>query len=234
MIGLMRGILHRPHTIDPETPLNSVRFVAVDTELTGLDERDDCIVSIGAVRMTGGVIDIGDTFYQLINPEKQLAAGSVVIHEITPSEVSAKPPVSTVLADFLEFAGEDVLMGHFFSLDLSFLNREMKRFLRHRLLNPVLDTFSIYQWLAKRLKTNICLSKQPEGYRLYDIVKSFDLPVSGAHNALMDAYTAALLFQRFIPLLEEAGVTKIGDLLGIGKPFQGGDRFPTNGEFSNF
>lgn len=233
MFGLMKDMLQKTQPIDPATPLADVRFVVVDTELTGLDEKHDCIVSIGAVRMTGGAIDIGDTFYQLVNPEKQLSACSVVIHEITPSEVAAKPPIGTVLADFLEFAGDDVLTGHFISLDLAFLNREMKKILGHKVLNPVLDTYSIYEWLAKRLKGHDCFTTTP-GYRLYDIVKCFGIPVSGAHNAMMDAYTTALLFQRFLPLLTEAGADNIGDLLSIGKPFKGGDRFLINSEFSNF
>ncbi len=234
MIGLMKEMLRKTSSIDPETPLAEVRFVALDTELTGLDEKNDCIVSVGAVRMTGGVIDIGDSFYQLINPDKELSAGSIVIHEITPSEVAAMPSIAAVLADFLEFAGNDVFVGHFISLDLSFINREMKRILKHKVLNPAIDTYSIYEWLSKRLKGSGCFAARPDGYRLYDIVKCFDVPVNCAHNAIMDAYTTALLFQRFLPLLAEAGVCSIGDLLSMGKPFKGGDRFLINSEFNNF
>ena len=43
-------------------------IVVVDTELTGLDEKKDSIVSIGAVRMTGGRIELGDMFYRLVSP----------------------------------------------------------------------------------------------------------------------------------------------------------------------
>ncbi len=39
-----------------KTPITDVRYVVVDTELTGLDEKKDSIISIGAVRMTGGRI----------------------------------------------------------------------------------------------------------------------------------------------------------------------------------
>jgi hypothetical protein len=50
----------------------------------------------------------------------------------------------------------------------------------------------------------------------------------------MDAFTTAQLFQRFLPLLIEAGAKDIGDLLKLGIPFKGGDRFSLSGEFSNF
>ena len=42
--------------------LESARYVVIDTELTGLDEKKDSIVSIGAVRMEGGRIEMGDSF----------------------------------------------------------------------------------------------------------------------------------------------------------------------------
>jgi hypothetical protein len=50
----------------------------------------------------------------------------------------------------------------------------------------------------------------------------------------MDAYTTAQLFQQFLPLLEDAGVRDIGELLKRGTPFEGGDRFRLTGEFGNF
>ena len=73
-----------------------------------------------------------------------------------------------------------------------------------------------------------------DGFSLYDIARSFGIPLEGAHNALQDAFTTAQLLQRFLPLLGAAGVIVIGDLLTIGAPFKGGDHHhrPT-GEFCN-
>lgn len=220
--------------IDERMPLREVGYVVVDTELTGLDEKRDSIVSIGAVRMNGAVIDIGNAFYRLVSPRTALSASSVVIHEITPSDVEAKPAIDTVLQEFLDFCGNAVLVGHFISIDLGFLNREMKRERGAAIRNPVLDTFSMYEWLRKRNKVRSCTTDAAGAYRLYDIVKCFDIPVNGAHNAVVDAYITAQLLQRFFPLFEEAGAGDIGDLLRIGTPFEGGDRFQLTNEFSNF
>jgi DNA polymerase-3 subunit epsilon len=158
----------------------------------------------------------------------------VVIHEITPSEVAAKPPIDTVLAEFLAFASDDILIGHFVSLDLAFLNREMRRIFKHELPNPVLDTCSIHEWLSRRLKNRGDFSALSSGYRLHDIAKGFNIPVSVAHNALVDAYTTAQLFQRFLPMLAEAGVDTIGEHLRIGTPFIENNGIGASGEFSNF
>jgi DNA polymerase-3 subunit epsilon len=234
MFGLLKGMRKLPPGVDPRTPITSVPYVVLDTELTGLDETKDSIISVGAVRMHGGKINLGETFYRLVSPKTQFSAESVVIHEIMPSEVIEKPDIDTVLKEFLDFCGHDVLVGHFISIDLGFINREMKRIYREEMKASALDTFSMYEWLRKRQKCRDCFATPLTGYRLYDIVKCFSIPVNGAHNALMDAFTTAELFQRFIPLILEAGANDIGDLIKLGTPFKGGDRFRLSGEFSNF
>ncbi len=234
MLGLLRGIHKSLHGIDPKAPIQDVPYVVLDTELTGLDEKKDSIISVGAVRMRDGKIALGDTFYRLASPNTELSKQSVVIHEIMPSDVVEEPAVDAVLKELLGFCGNDVLVGHFISIDLGFINREVKRLHGAALSNPALDTFSIHEWLRKRERTRGCAAAPPAKYRLYDIAKCYGIPVNGAHNALMDAYTTAQLFQRFLPLLVEAGARDIGDLLKLGIPFKGGDRFGLSGEFSNF
>ncbi len=220
--------------LDPRTPLSEVNYAVIDTELTGLDEKKDSIVSLGGIRMTGTRIGLADTFDLLVSPRTELTADAVVIHEITPSDVQAQPVIDAAMDEFLAFIGERILVGHFISIDLAFLNRELKRIRGSELPNGAVDTFSIYEWLRKRNKSRECLATPLAGYRLYDIAKCFDVPVSNAHNAVMDAYTTAQLFQRFLPLLQESGVDDIGDLLRIGIPFKGGDSFKLTNEFGNF
>ena len=234
MFGQLNGGRLGTVAIEAGTPITQVRYVVIDTELTGLDEKKDGIVSLGAVRMTGGTIHPGRTFYRLVNPSHELRAESVLIHQITPSEVKEQPDISTALMDFFAFSGQDVLVGHFVNIDLCFLDRESKRITGKPMTNPVIDTISVYTWLRKRLPMAGCFTLPESGISLYDIARMFGIPLEGAHNALQDAFTAAQLLQRFLPLLGTAGVIDIGDLLTIGTPFEGGDHHhrPT-GEFSN-
>lgn len=234
MFGLTGRKEKKPLGFSAKTPITDVRYVVLDTELTGLDETKDSIVSLGAVRMTGGKIELGDMFYRLVSPKAKLTADSVVIHGITPSDVVAQPVIDTVLAEFLDYAGHDVLVGHFISIDLAFINREMKRLYGREIGNAVIDTFTIDEWLRKRLRSHACFAKVLSGYRLCDIAKSVGITANGSHNAIADAFTTAQLLQRFIPLLIEAGVHDIGELLKRGKPFEGGDRFRITGDFGNF
>ena len=234
MFSLFRGKKITFQGIRENASIKELPYVVVDTELTGLDETRDSIVSIGAIRMFGGRIELGNTFYRLISPRTALSAESVVIHEITPSDVKEEPGIESVLDDFLAFCADAVLVGHFVSIDLNFLNRELLQAGRTAISNPVIDTYSIYEWLLKRNLSHTGFEIAPDSYRLFDIAKCFGIPVNGAHNAFKDAFATAQLLQRFLPLLIEAGVSDIKDLLRRGTPFKGGDSFKLTNEFCNF
>lgn len=234
MFELFRGKAKTGHLTDGTAPISAARYVAIDTELTGLDEKKDSIVSLGAVRMTGGTVHLGETFYRLVDPGTGITAASVVIHEITPQEVRGQPGIETALRDLLSFCGRDVLVGHFVSIDLGFLCRDARRISGEPLENPVIDTFSIYTWLRKRMQTAACFAGREKGVALYDVARCFHIVVEGAHNAVQDAFLTAQLLQRFLPLLQDAGVKDMGDLLRIGAPFEGGDHHHRPaGEFTN-
>ncbi len=234
MVGLLNLGRKKNIAIDENASIRDVRYVVIDTELTGLDEKKDSIVSMAAIRMTGGRIDIEDTFYRLVNPETELTAESVIIHEITPSEVTKKPGIGKVLSEFAQFCGNDVIVGHCVSIDLRFINREMKKAFGSVLRNPALDTSAIYEWIRKRFPSRKAFPYCFSDSGLYDIAKYFGIPVNGAHNAVMDAFITAQVFQRFIPMLNEGGVRSIGDLLSLGNPSKGGDRSGISREMYSF
>ncbi len=234
MLGLLKTITNKMLPVTSHMRISEARYVVVDTELTGLDERKDSILSIGAVRMTGGRLAVGDAFYRLVNPETEVPAKSVVIHGITPSEVSEKPAIGSVLDEFMRYCGQDILVGHFVSIDLAFLGREAARTKGVAIANHAVDTYSVYEWLKKRRAPECGRDDRRPAIGLYDIVREFGIPVNGAHNALMDAFATAQLFQRLIHLLAKSGVREVEELLRIGDPFKGGDRFGISGEIGNF
>jgi len=194
------------------------RYVVLDTELTGLDDRKDGIVSIGAVRMQGGKIEIGGAFHELVNPTAVLDARSVVIHGIMPSQVETKPPIDEVLGIFMDYVAGTVLVGHCVGIDLAFLNREARRVTGGSFRNPAVDTLSLYGWLHHRFPENPALAASLPGLSLFELARLFDIPVVGGHTALGDAYITAQLFQRLLPLLAEAGVRDLKGLLRVGDP----------------
>ncbi len=210
-------------------------YLVIDTELTGLNSRKDSIVSIGAVRMRGGRIDLSDTFYRMINPETSLTAESVVIHEIMPSDVLLKPDIGSVLREFLDYCGADILVGFCVSIDMEFLNREAKRLFGAPMGNRVIDIYPLFEWMiSKEGRQEKGGALLPHRYQLYDMARYFDIEVNGAHNAMVDAFITAQIFQRLIPALNRAEIRNADDLVRLTKNFKGGDRNIISSSISNF
>jgi DNA polymerase-3 subunit epsilon len=210
--------------------VSRARFVVIDTELTGLDPRKDDIVSIGALKMRGGRIEVGQTFHEFVRPEADMRAKSVVIHGITASELEAKPPIEMVFPRFVDFVDTGILVGHCLPIDMSFLDRESKRLAGAAMPNPLVDTLSLYGWLRNRRAVHPIFSSPLKDLRLYDMARSFGISVEGAHDALGDAFITAQLFQRFLPILDGFGVREVEDLLRVGDPgIQGATFFNPGG-----
>jgi DNA polymerase-3 subunit epsilon len=212
-------------------------FVIIDTELTGLNEKNDSIISIGAIRMKGGKIELSDSFYRLVNPHRHFEPKSVVIHSITPSEVIEEPQIDIVLSEFLEFCGTDIVVGYCLDIDLHFINKEMNRLYGISFTQALVDIYYLYEWLRKRgsaRKTDQQSLPDIQSGQLYDLAKAYGIIINGAHNAMIDAYITAQIFQRFLSLLGQKGIETVGDLMKIGHPDRGGDTFSKALEKSSY
>jgi DNA polymerase-3 subunit epsilon len=198
--------------------ISDAEYTVLDTELTGLDLKKDSIVSIGAVKMKGARIDIGASFYRLIHPPNGMDHKNILIHGITPSEVEQKPAIDAVLDELSDFCGDSIIVGHFVSLDINFINKELKRTGRKNMKNPAVDTCKLYEWIKSNEES---FSSHYSGRRdeldLFSLAREYNITFDEGHNALSDAFITAQLFQRFLSALPGTGVKSIRDLLKIGK-----------------
>lgn len=204
---------------DYRIAVNDAHFVAFDTELTGLDFKQDSLISIGAVKLKGGSILPTKTFYKLVKPESELKHGSVVIHEITHSDLKHAAELFEAIVDFIEFINDAVLVGHFIHIDLNFINRPLKKKYGFTLRNPALDTASLHSWL---LGNNPRFTRHYGGTTvktdLFSLAKKYGITGGKAHDAFSDAFITAQLFQRFVHFLPQAGVKTVKELLAVGRP----------------
>lgn len=205
--------------VDRGKAIDQCRYVVMDTELTGLDRRKDSIVSIGAIAMDGGRILLGRRFYEILSPETALTSESVVVHGITPQECRNKPCIGDVIGDFLRFCEGAVVVGHFLSLDLGFLNKELKRLTGRAFGLPAVDTMRVHAWIQEHdTGFQRHYNGADEELDLFSLARKHQVPVSAAHDAQMDAFITAQLFQRFLRSLPRLGVETVKDLLRIGRP----------------
>lgn len=220
-----------------EMPVKDCRFVVLDTELTGLNERKDSIVSIGAVRMRGFRIDLSYIFNRLARPETVMSRESILIHGITPSELDDQPDITSVLSDFAAFCAEDILVGYCVAIDMAFLNKQMKGSPGGAMQNPVVDIYRLYEWLRNRPdRQGNAKRKLPilTGAGLYEMARLFDIPFASGHDALTDAFITAQIFQRVLYMLSAEGVLQIKDLLHIADPYRAEDAFSRVDKKINF
>ncbi|UCD35169.1 MAG: 3'-5' exonuclease [Nitrospiraceae bacterium] len=205
-------------TIARNTGVDRCPFVVFDTELSGLNAKKDFIVSIGAIKMTGGTINISSEFYRMIRPAGEMTRTSVEIHGMTPGELENKEPLETVLPDFLDFIRDSVLVGHFVGIDLAFVNRALKIMGGSRLRNPAVDTHRIHEWLSENSGE---FKKHYHGTSaktdLFSIAERYGITISAAHDALGDAFITAQLFQKFLHFLHAGGMGRLDELLDIGR-----------------
>jgi DNA polymerase-3 subunit epsilon len=215
----LRRQVGRKLAIDAHTAIEEVDYVAFDTELTGLDPKRDSIISIGAVRLRGGRVFPGKVFNRLVQPESELRAASVVVHELVHSDLEDAQRASDVLIDFFEFVGDSVLLGHFVHIDLGFTSRALKRIFGVRLWRAAVDTATLHDWLVDndpRFAAHhggISIKKD-----LFSTATRYGIAVNRAHDALFDAFVAAQLFQRFLGFLPASGVRTVKELLQVAKP----------------
>ena len=205
--------------IDQDRPIEEYDYVVLDTELTGLNQRHDEIVSIGAVRISNLHIMAGHTYYTLVKPfHKPDATSATFIHQITPQELSTAPTIDQVLPSLVEFLGNAFMVGHYIDLDSRFINKAAQEHFKSPLKTPCLDTMRFAQIYAEKLwgRHNEQYNLQVS-YNLTDLCKEYDLPLFPAHNALQDAMQTAYLFIFLVKKLQDQGLVTLKDFFKAGQ-----------------
>jgi DNA polymerase III subunit epsilon len=201
----------------PDTPTHSVRYVVLDTEFTSLDQRSNRLLSVGAVKMEGTSIRMGEQFYRVLNAGVEVPASTVVVHQLRPSDLEKGEPPLQVLAELRDYIAGAVMVGHFIKIDLDILRKEM-RATEHSLDSQVVDTARVYGWLLRKGRYTEDLFPRLENVDLASLAKIYNIEFREAHHALDDAFVTARLWQKLIYQLESRGLRTIAELLKIGTP----------------
>lgn len=191
--------------IPKNTPIEEVRFVVFDTETTGLNVKEDQILSIGAVEVIGSNIAIQNSFERFVHQSFTPIASNIEIHEILPDSASKSQSEEAAIKDFLEYIGNSVLVGHHVGFDVTIVNQSLQSMGTFKLKNKSLDT----GLLAKRVQ----VPPYPDKYALDDLCDQYGIEQHDRHNAAGDAYLTAILFLKLLGRLRKRGVQTYGELM---------------------
>ena len=99
-------------------------YVVVDLETTGLYPSQDRILEIGAVKVLDG--EVTDTFCMFADPQMKIPERIRELTGITQEMVEGQPTPAEAVRAFLDFCGEQDLMGHNLIFDYSFLKHQVR------------------------------------------------------------------------------------------------------------
>ena len=159
-------------------------YVVFDLETTGVSPYNDEVIEISAVKARKG--KVVEEFSELVNPQRTIPFAASRVNNITDDMVSDAPFFDEVLRHFLEFVGEDVLVGHNIqSFDMKFIYRDCERYFHQLITNDYVDTLI----LAKR-----CFPEWRHR-RLGDLADYYGISTQGAHRALADCRMNQRVFE---------------------------------------
>ena len=160
------------------------RYVIFDMETTGLDWREDVILSVGAIAVVGNAIEVGDFFEVSILQDKytsQSVAQNGIIKEGNDKVVEAEGMIQ-----FVNFVKDATLVGHNVNLDIEMVNQALKRLELGRLKNPLMDTNALFQrWKDLPDDTQTSID---------EVCEALKIEKNDRHSAWGNAYTTALIF----------------------------------------
>ena len=120
-------------------------YCVLDLETTGLSPNYDSIIEIGIIKVKEN--KIVDKYNSLINPGFLINEYITSITGITNEMLKGKPKIIDLKKEVLNFIGNDVLVGHNISFDVSFLQKEFNEELK----NEYIDTLQFCRKLFKEL-----------------------------------------------------------------------------------
>ena len=201
------GVLKEPIEENLNQPIESARFVVLDTETTGFDYINDRILCIGAIVLQNGIINLQNAFEHYMDQE-HFDKSSVQIHGIIRSDVLDHKTELQVLQLFLDYLGDSIIIAHHTKFDITMINNALERNGLPELSNKTLDTAVLYK--KTLIKSNLLVRK--DHYTLDDLADKFDISKKDRHTAIGDAYITAIAFLKILKKLRENKVTLLYQL----------------------
>ena len=189
--------------INPKEQDLNTEYIVFDIETTGLSQKKNKIIEIGAVKVKDG--EEIDRFSEFINPEEPIPYSIEQLTSITDEMVMHAPTVDVILPKFLEFCGDDIVVAHNAAFDTGFIKKNAKD-LGMKFDNTIMDTMTLSHVLLPELGK----------FTLDRVCKALNVKNEHHHRAVDDANATAKIFVKLYEMLVERGVKTVEDVNELG------------------
>ena len=189
--------------INPKGQALNTEYIVFDIETTGLSQKKNKIIEIGAVKVKDG--EEIDRFSEFINPEEPIPYSIEQLTSITDEMVMHAPTVDVILPKFLEFCGDDIVVAHNAAFDTGFIKKNA-RDLGMKFDNTIMDTMTLSHVLLPELGK----------FTLDRVCKALNVKNEHHHRAVDDANATAKIFVKLYEMLVERGVKTVEDVNELG------------------
>jgi DNA polymerase-3 subunit epsilon len=184
------------------TPLALARWAVIDCETSGLDPSRDRLLSVGAVAVRGGRVELSPVLDLRVHQDAPSARDNILVHGIGGDAQLGGRPAPEVIARLREFVGEAIPAGFHAPFDAAVLKR-------HGL---ELDA----KWLDL---AGLLPALFPDRGRfdsgLEHWLAAFGIPALARHDALGDAFATAQLLLVALAEAARQRLARVEDLLAI-------------------
>ena len=171
--------------------IGKLDFVAFDLETTGLDNKNDRVIEIGAIKFIGG--KAVEEYATFVNPKTPIPAAITTLTGIKDGDVAAAPAFESIAAKLVDFIADLPLCGHQVEFDINFLNEEYKRASMPKVFMKQIDTAVLARIVLPSLTR----------YTLKYVATTLGVGLDRAHRALDDARASGNVAIALVPKLCE-------------------------------
>ncbi|WP_294749943.1 exonuclease domain-containing protein [uncultured Ruminococcus sp.] len=178
-------------------------YVMLDTETTGFSVEWDSMIEIGALKVRNG--EIIDTFETFVKLDEELPEFITELTGITDAMLIDAPAPQEAVKAFLDFLGDDMIVGYNVKFDINFIQEDLKRYFGQEMNNDYIDCMRI----ARKLFPD------EKHHRLKDMRKLFGIIADKEHRASHDCIATKAVFEK----LREVAIDKYGSIEDFKKAF---------------
>ena len=178
------------------TALEGVRWVAIDCETSGLDAARDQLLSVGAVTVRDGTVQLQDFYQASVRQDIPSAADNILVHGIGGDAQLGGEPLARVIDRLARFLGDGLPVGFHAPFDAAVLRRHGLQ-LRTKWLD------------LATLAPALFPAKGKADSPLEHWLGAFGIPARARHDALGDAFATAQLLLVALAEARRQGVASV-------------------------